>query len=318
MYQTKGDSGSKYDWFVTGGTITSGTGTNKITLHWPGDQTGTVDLTETTVYGCTKDASQMYVTVLRPQMSPSPNACIGQPFTLFDESIVPVKFLWKFGDGDSLTVENPTHTYKALGKYIVNLIVTSSSGCKDSISQSITVKILPDAHWKVGSLLNPNIVFKADDSTQKETAYDWDFGDGSGTTSIFSSYDPTHIFPKNKAYLVKLLITDSNGCYNEHDSTLNVKASGIENPLLESLNLNIYPNPFQNSAVVEYTLTKRTNIQIELFTTSGTQISVLSQGIQTPGKHQVEISDKFNLTPGLYIIKFTLDGQYVSRDIVKH
>ncbi len=318
MYQTKEDSGSKYDWYATGGTITSGIGTNKITIHWPGNVTGTVDLTETTVYGCIKDASQMYVTVLRPQMASFQNACIGQPFTFFDQSTVPVKFLWRFGDGDTSDVENPTHIYNALGKYTVNLKVTSSSGCQDSVSQIIKVNPLPDAHWKVASILSPSILFKANDSTQGVTAYDWDFGDGTGGSSIISSYDPSHIFPKNKAYLVKLSLTDNNGCYNEQDSTIDVKVSGIEDPLAESLNLNIYPNPFQNSTVVEYNLARRTNIKIELLSITGIEIYVVSQGMQSSGEYQVEISDKhYNLSQGIYILKFTMDGQCVSRNIVK-
>ncbi len=46
---------------------------------------------------------------------------------------------WTFGDGGSSTLQNPTHTYSLLGTYSVKLVVSDSSGCRDSITRTITV-----------------------------------------------------------------------------------------------------------------------------------------------------------------------------------
>lgn len=50
---------------------------------------------------------------------------------------------WDFGDGFNSTATAPSHSYSAIGNYIVNLIVNSSANCSDSVEKIITV-YLPD------------------------------------------------------------------------------------------------------------------------------------------------------------------------------
>lgn len=52
-------------------------------------------------------------------------------------------YLWTFGDGNSSTAYNPTHTYSTSGTYLVSLVVTDALGCTDTYSQSITVNNAP-------------------------------------------------------------------------------------------------------------------------------------------------------------------------------
>jgi len=47
-------------------------------------------------------------------------------------------YSWDFGDSNSSTDENPTHTYAADGTYTVTLTVTNGAG-SDETSQDITV-----------------------------------------------------------------------------------------------------------------------------------------------------------------------------------
>ena len=48
-------------------------------------------------------------------------------------------WLWDFGDGNSSTVQNPSHTYTVAGKYTVTLTVSSSGGCTDSFSKNVYI-----------------------------------------------------------------------------------------------------------------------------------------------------------------------------------
>lgn len=49
---------------------------------------------------------------------------------------------WNFGDGSFSTIENPVHQFPLgeVSNYLVELIVTTDAGCKDTTSQLITVK----------------------------------------------------------------------------------------------------------------------------------------------------------------------------------
>lgn len=46
---------------------------------------------------------------------------------------------WNFGDGNTSTEENPSHTYSAEGIYIVSLTMTDMDGCTGSVVDTVTV-----------------------------------------------------------------------------------------------------------------------------------------------------------------------------------
>jgi len=108
-------------------------------------------------------------------------------------------------------------------------------------------------------------------------------------------------------------------CYNESDSTIHVKESGISETPVERLNLNIYPNPFQNTANIEYTLLYTADVRITLIDVAGRQIDILPQIKQQPGNYDVEVNaEKYMLSPGLYQLKFITDNQSVARTFVMY
>jgi len=47
---------------------------------------------------------------------------------------------WTFGDGTTSTVQNPLHTYPAIGVYNASLIVTDATGCPDTFAHTVTIK----------------------------------------------------------------------------------------------------------------------------------------------------------------------------------
>jgi gliding motility-associated-like protein len=54
------------------------------------------------------------------------------------DGIVITSFLWGFGDGNSTTSSNATHTYAGPGNYTVTLNASTSNGCSYSFSQTIS------------------------------------------------------------------------------------------------------------------------------------------------------------------------------------
>jgi len=56
-------------------------------------------------------------------------------------------WFWNFGDGNSTTTQNPTHSYLETGTYTVTLEVTDGTGYTCSISKALNVE-LPLPEWK--------------------------------------------------------------------------------------------------------------------------------------------------------------------------
>ena len=53
------------------------------------------------------------------------------------------EWLWSFGDGDTSTLQNPSHTFTTPGDYTVQLIVHTANGCADTIIQTSSIYDTP-------------------------------------------------------------------------------------------------------------------------------------------------------------------------------
>ncbi len=137
------------------------------------------------------------------------------PFTTTFTNLTPpnanLTYLWDFGDGNTSTQANPTHTYTALGNYIVQLTATNTVlGCSKTKSKNNYIKIGSDVAFTYSptSGCEPFNVTFTNTTPGTTTAWSWDFGDGTPTSS---QQNPTHTYQTNGCYFVTLTAT-KNGC----------------------------------------------------------------------------------------------------------
>ncbi len=129
------------------------------------------------------------------------------PFTVnFANTSQPVgtTFLWNFGDGQTSSAVNPSHTYAASGSYKVYLVGTSAAGCSDTLKKNNYVNILnaPVANFtsnKAQACAFENVAF-TNTSTPGSTKWHWSFGDGD-TSDL---QNPFHQFASSGTYTVSL------------------------------------------------------------------------------------------------------------------
>ncbi len=71
-----------------------------------------------------------------------------------------ITWIWDFGDGNTSTVQNPTHTFAAAGTYVVTLTVTDNGGASDTTSTNITVVAAPPGldKWDAIEILVKQII----------------------------------------------------------------------------------------------------------------------------------------------------------------
>jgi PKD repeat protein len=133
------------------------------------------------------------------------NVCVdaGTAFTDLSTNS-PNSFYWTFGDGNTSTIQNPTHTYTTPGNYTVTLVAINANG-SDTIPQVVTI------------YANPTLIVGADQticmgsattlSASGGIAYNWTPATGlSSSTSSNPSASPS----STTTYTVT--VTDVNGC----------------------------------------------------------------------------------------------------------
>ncbi len=119
-------------------------------------------------------------------------------------------YLWDFGDGNTSTEFEPTHTYAQDGTYTVTL--TASNDC-GSVSQTQTVTVVtpPTAAFSASptSGCAPLTVQFTDQSSDNVTSWSWQFPGGNPATS--NEQNPTVTYDQAGVYDVTLTVSNAAG-----------------------------------------------------------------------------------------------------------
>lgn len=168
------------------------------------------------------------------------SVCLGAPIN-FTNSSTPgsspiVNWSWDFGDGNSSTLVNPSHTYTTAGTYTVTLVVTAQNGQADAEVKSmyVTVNPLPTVGFTAsgnGCTVPFNVSFTNTSQSGPGISYAWNFGNGQTSTQ----QNPVAVtYATAGTFTVTLTVTNTNtGCTNSFSQTLVVSdfSAGISAPL---------------------------------------------------------------------------------------
>ncbi len=102
------------------------------------------------------------------------------------------KWLWSFGDGNTDTVQNPSHVYDSSGLFTVKLIVYTSGGCSDSVSKSILINPVPSANVGSNSMVCSDGSVSIGGTAVSGNRYSWaSKPSGFGSTNSNATVSPT-------------------------------------------------------------------------------------------------------------------------------
>jgi gliding motility-associated-like protein len=152
------------------------------------------------------------------------NATIGYGGSISSE-------VWNFGDGNSSSGSNVSHSFSTAGKYPVNLQVTSNNGCIDLVTDTITVFPSPSITASnisaicLGNTLNFNSV-----TIGGVSPYQYSWLGPNGFNSNSASPSITNI-SSNATGNYTVSVTDSNGCAGSFTSSVSVKLLPIVAPI---------------------------------------------------------------------------------------
>lgn len=189
----------------------------------------TLTLTSTNNGGCNPENDLVQINFVQPPFAnfDFTEDCqnIATNFTDFslDGFGVVDQWNWDFGDGGTSTDENPTYTYTSSGTFDVQLIVTSTVGCSDTIVQSVDVFEIPVADFSWNATCDDDLVIIdfTDESTTISDPIDfwyYDFG-GLGSQAV---ENPTQLFVGTGNFTITHIVKTNNGCYDTIVEVINV------------------------------------------------------------------------------------------------
>lgn len=163
----------------------------------------------------------------------APAVCEGLPVTFSDLSTVGsgslVQWEWDFGDGTNSIQSSPEHQFAAPTSYSVELVVTTDKGCKDTATQTVTVRPVPNADFTYTEPCEGTASTFSDASSiaigGNIVGHTWRFQDGSGT--IATGPAAAHNFPSYGFYNVSLEVASDFGCRDSFVQTVFVNPNPI-------------------------------------------------------------------------------------------
>jgi hypothetical protein len=104
-------------------------------------------------------------------------------------------------------------------------------------------------------------------------------------------------------------------------SFLNTQAkspTGLKNFTGGALAYQVFPNPFINEIQLSYSLPEKTNVTIELYSSTGTRLTTLLANKQQSGNNSISQNvAKYTSVPGVYLLKIQLGNKIYTEKLVK-
>ena len=119
----------------------------------------------------------------------------------------PTFWAWDFGDGQTSSVQLPTHTYATAGTYTVTLKVTNNSGSNTVSATTVVAAAAPQAGFNALRPAATTTLVFTDASTGSPTSWSWDFGDGLQS----QEQSPSHSYGTAGTYTVTFTATNASG-----------------------------------------------------------------------------------------------------------
>lgn len=102
---------------------------------------------------------------------------------------------------------------------------------------------------------------------------------------------------------------------NIYIDDLNIDGTvGFNEVMEESIGLNVYPNPVMSVATIDFTLTEKNTIKIDVIDVLGQVVNEIAETTLDAGEYQFELPA--GLASGIYSVRLNVDGYTTSRKVV--
>lgn len=186
------------------------------THNYPGPGTYTVRLVGDNPDACNNPDTMIGIVTIKNNnvkaaITPLDTYCTSDILQYSSDSYNATSHLWLFGDGNSSSLENPTHQYAQPGTYHITYVAFNMQSCNvsDTLRDTVVIQQGPIIDFSYSPLtpeVNRGTQFH--NHTTLANTYFWEFGDG-GTSTLF---EPKYDYYKTGQFEVCLTATNELGC----------------------------------------------------------------------------------------------------------
>ena len=157
------------------------------------------------------------VAIIQAKFTPPPTGCVNTAVQFTNTSIGGNNVMWYFGDGDSSSVNNPTHTYTSIGTFPVRLFIYDSTSCnkKDSASFNYVISASPLAQFDFNP--NPpeiNMPVNFINQSSGGNRYIWKYGDGDSLVTTNYNQNVSHVYTATQIFRACLKVYNQFNCFD--------------------------------------------------------------------------------------------------------
>lgn len=284
-----------------------------------------VCLTIHTSNGCTSTFCDTVTVYPTPSCTPAFsyfNQGCAFSFVNSSTSSTPItNYSWNFGDGNTSTAANPTHTYAISGSYLACLEILTQDSCWSVYCDTVTCGSQPSClagfYWYPDSSGQYTLIV-VNTSLGSNLSYLWDFGDGGTSTQAY----PSHVYAGAGNYNVCLTVNDGQGCSSTFCDSMVVlnrlsqpfsiqvvsTATSVAPPVQDVVGMQLVPNPASQTVRLALQLAKQGKGQLRLVDAQGRTAKSIALGQLHAGEHSQAI-DLSDLPAGIYLAELLVNGQ---------
>jgi gliding motility-associated-like protein len=251
-----------------------------------------VKLSIQSTIGCSSAPFEKTISVIKPltpAFSTQNPLCVGNSIMFIDETTSTDGFTswaWDFGNGNTSNSKNSSQIFNTAGNYTVKLVVTSQTGCIETISKIIKINNPAQIDFvDPGSCINDLVKFDGLVLGGTVATWLWDFGDGTNDVLQKNKQNAEHRYLSTGTYNVKLQAISTDGCISTLTKTVIISGSNPKVSFDVINKDNLCSNTavtFKNTSTIVFGNIVRLEI-IYQYSTTGNNI-IFTDNNPTPGK----------------------------------
>ncbi|MBN1463559.1 MAG: hypothetical protein JW922_07785, partial [Paludibacteraceae bacterium] len=234
-----------YNWTINGGTITTGLGTNQITVTWTATGAKYVRVNYKNAFGCSAVTPTQYNVTVNTRPNPTINGndtvCLGATNVLYTTEAGQSDYAWTISAGGTITSGLGTNTilvsWNVIGDQTVSVNYKNASACSALTDKVLNVFVLTEP---VPTITGPDPACVGNATYRTEagmTAYTWNVSAGGSITAGATTRQISVKWNNDGPQTVSVNYTNAGGCSALTPTVKNVTVNPSPTPTIIGDNL---------------------------------------------------------------------------------